>query len=164
MGNVLDSLSHLPIWDDLLVIVFVDHGCRFPGNSAYHLPEKFHIPIWFGGGAVGVDSTSESIVSQNDIAASLLGEMNISNDSFEFSCNFSADYKPSAYYAYNNGFGWLEPECNVFSNDKMEIILTEGNPQTDFNIAKAFFAKGTYRFLIVNKLRTISVILILIEY
>lgn len=143
MGNVLDSLSHLPIWDDLLVIVVADHGCRFPGNSAYHLPEKFHIPIWFGGGAVGVDSTSESIVSQNDIAASLLGEMNISNDSFEFSRNFfSADYKPSAYYAYNNGFGWLEPECaRVFSNDKMEIILTEGNPQTDFNIAKAFLQK-----------------------
>ena len=53
-----------------------------------------------------------------------------------------ADYKPSAYYAYNNGFGWIEPSgTRVFSNDKMEIILTEGSPQTEFNTAKAFLQK-----------------------
>jgi len=125
------------------VVLVADHDCHFPDNSAYHIPEKYHIPIWFGGGVVAVDSTSEAIVSQNDIAASILGEMQLSNKEFEFSRNFfSADYKPSAYYAYNNGFGWIEPQAiRVFSNDKMEIILSEGKPQTDFKIAKAFLQK-----------------------
>ncbi len=148
LGSFLDRLAQLKIWDDLLVVVIADHGCRFPGNSPYHVPEKFHIPIWFGGGAVKVDSVSHSIVSQNDLAASLLSQMNISNSNFEFSRNFFlGDYKPTAYYAYNNGFGWIESSSKrVFSNDKMELILTEGIPQTDFNIAKAFLQKVVTSF------------------
>lgn len=143
LGIILDKLAALPIWNDLMILVVADHGCRFPGNDLYHVPEKFHIPIWFGGGAITMDSTITNVISQNDIAPSILHQFGVSNEAFDFSQNiFSLNHKQTAYYAFNNGFGWVDNGgVQVFSNDNKKIILSQDNPKTNMNIAKAYLQK-----------------------
>jgi phosphoglycerol transferase MdoB-like AlkP superfamily enzyme len=148
LGILLDKLSKLPLWNDLLIVMLADHGARFPGNDLYHVPAKFKIPVWFGGGVIKDSFKMEKVFSQNDIAATLLYQLGFSNDDFIFGKNaFSKNYKPFAYYAFNNGFGWIdEGGLQVYSNDKNEIILKEGNPTMDLQNGKAFLQKVLNEF------------------
>ena len=148
LGILLDKLKQLPLWNDLLVVLSADHGARLPGNDQYQTPQKFRIPIWLGGGAVKKQLKMDQVVSQNDIAATVLYQLGLTNDEFIFSKNiFSKSYKPFAYYAFNNGFGWVdEGGVQVFSNDQKEIILKERNPVMDIQTGKAFLQKVLNEF------------------
>ncbi|MDQ3142639.1 MAG: LTA synthase family protein [Bacteroidota bacterium] len=129
-GNFMEELQKKEIWKNLVVIIVADHGGRFPGNMSYERPEKFKIPMIWTGGAITKDSIIHELVSQTDIASSLLSQLNIPNNDFNFSRNlFSNTYAPFAYYAFNNGLGWLDDDgLNVYSLDKNEIVIQEGNP------------------------------------
>lgn len=143
LGKLLNKLESDSLWNELLIVVMADHGARWPGNNSYHMPEKFHIPFWIGGGAVKVDSTIQAVSSQNDLPSTILGQMNMSYTAYSFSQDlFSSSRKEFAYYAFNNGFGWISPNgIWVYSNDKKECLYSKGI-QCDQNIlAKAYFQK-----------------------
>lgn len=148
LGILLDRLSLLPVWNNLLIVISADHGARFPGNNQYHVPQKFKIPIWFGGGVVTKTMNIDHVSSQNDIAATVLYQLGLSNDEFLFSKNmFSGMNKAFAYYAFNNGFGWVDEHgVQVYSNDKKEIILSEGQPVMNIQTGKAFLQKVLSEF------------------
>lgn len=141
LGKMLDKMELDPLWDELLIIIMADHGARWPGNNPYHLPEKFHIPFWMGGGAVQIDSTIEAVSSQNDLPATILGQMNLPHDAYSFSQDlFSFSRKEFAYYAFNNGFGWISPDgVWVYSNDQKDCMYTKRTPCDQNILAKAYF-------------------------
>lgn len=103
LGMFLDSLSHTPVWDNLLVIVFADHGITYGLDMSD--PEFFHMPLLMVGGAVRGPRKFPVLISQADIAATVLGQMGIAHTDFPWSRNvFSRNYTcPFIYCTYPSG-------------------------------------------------------------
>lgn len=98
VGQFLDSLSRTPLWDNLLVVIFADHGHTY--GLTLDNPEFFHMPLFLVGGAVARQCDVNTIIAQNDIVATILSQMGIGhNKDFPWSRNvFSRNYTyPFAY-------------------------------------------------------------------
>lgn len=124
LGQFLDRLSQTEAWDKLIVIIFADHG--YPYHQFYDNPEFFHIPLFIVGGALKKTGNINTLISQSDIAATLLAQMNISHRHFPRSRNvFSANYtKPFIYASYpsgvvlkdNRGFSMYDLQSGTFTS------------------------------------------------
>lgn len=103
-GEFIDKLKNSPAWDNLLVICTGDHGVNL--DYLFTQNEKTHIPLLFLGGAVKQPAQIDSIVNQTDLAATLLGQMELPHEDFVFSRDVMADTYtyPFAFHTYNNGF------------------------------------------------------------
>lgn len=125
LGRFLDRLSHTPVWDNTLVIIFADHG--YPYNQFYDRPDFFHIPLLFVGGALKRTGNVETLISQSDIAATVLSQMNITHRQFPYSRNiFSSRYvSPCVYATYpagvmlmdERGFSMYDHQSGVFISE-----------------------------------------------
>ncbi|MBD0369114.1 MAG: LTA synthase family protein, partial [Flavisolibacter sp.] len=116
-----------------------DHGHPLPltGNRA----ADFKIPIlWLGGALIKTGISGNNIVSQLDIAHTLVRQLGVMNNPFPFSKNsFDDSSKHWAFFTFNDGFGWVQPEKKiVLDNVGKKIILQEGKIlQNDIEAGKA---------------------------
>ena len=104
VGQFLDSLSRTPLWDNLVVVIFADHGHVY--NSSFGNPGFFHMPLLFTGGAVTGPDKLNTLISQSDIVGTLLSQMDIPHSAtFPWSRNvFSRNYTyPCVYANYPGG-------------------------------------------------------------
>lgn len=103
LGIMLDSLRHSPQWDNLLVVIYADHGIMY--RQSYEDPEFFRIPMVWTGGAVKEPRRIATLMNQSDLAATLLAQMGISHADYPWSRNvLSADYRqPFVYCSYPSG-------------------------------------------------------------
>ena len=103
LGTFLDSLSRTPVWDNLVVIIFADHGNMY--QLDYQHPMFFRMPLLMVGGAVKEAKTPDMFISQSDIAATLLAQMQLSNKEYPWSRNvLSKNYTyPFVYATYPSG-------------------------------------------------------------
>lgn len=103
-GEFVEKLKASPAWKDLLIILIADHGC----NDGKSLPREQYvrIPLLMLGGAVKQPRKIDTIMSQSDMAATLLGQLGMSHDEFTFSRDILADtYKKHfSFHDYPNGF------------------------------------------------------------
>ena len=130
VGQLLDSLSRTPLWDNLLVVLFTDHGHTY--NLTLDNPEFFHIPLFFVGGAVKQIKNVDTIIAQNDIVATILSQMSIPhNQEFPWSRNvFSKNYTyPFAYCNYPAGALLVDNSGKTMMDTQSGYIMTE-IPQT----------------------------------
>lgn len=129
-------------WKNTLVILVADHGTIIPFNTPNHAAEKFQIPmIWLGGALSVKDTTIAKYASQTDIAKTLLTQLNAPCEDFIFSNNlFSQDFEGYAFYAFNNGFGFMEKELKlIFDNNTGKYIYTQAvTDSLQLNYGKAF--------------------------
>ncbi|MDR2027727.1 MAG: LTA synthase family protein [Prevotellaceae bacterium] len=133
-GQFIDRLKKTPAWDNLLIILLADHGCCYPANVTTHDPDFFHTPMLWLGGAVAKPLKTDKMISQTDLAATLLGQLNIPHDDFTFSRNvFSSSYSyPFAFFSFNNGFGFRDSTgVSVYDNHPDRTILEEPTPSPD---------------------------------
>lgn len=109
IGQFVDALRQTPQWDNLLFIFIPDHGV-----GHYGLDEtsklKMHVPVLWLGGAVREPRVVDVVCNQTDQAATLLGQMGIGHDEFQFSRDvLSQTYtQPFAYHTFNNGFSLVD--------------------------------------------------------
>ncbi len=125
IGRFLDRLSQSPVWDKTVVIIFADHG--YPYHQFYDRPDFFHIPLLIVGGALRHTGNVETLISQSDIAATLLSQMNITHRQFPYSRNiFSSRYvSPCVYATYpagvmlmdERGFSMYDHQSGVFISE-----------------------------------------------
>ena len=103
LGVFLDSLSRTSAWDNLVVIIFADHGSMY--QLDYQNPMFFRMPLLMVGGAVREPKTLDMFVSQSDIVATLLAQMQISSEEYPWSRNvLSKHYTyPFVYVTYPAG-------------------------------------------------------------
>ncbi len=108
LGILIDKLKASPAWKNLLVICVGDHGVNYGHNYGPQLPRnKFpHIPLLFLGGAVKQPLRIDTIMSQTDLAATLLGQLDLPHEDFIFSRDVLAETYayPFSFHTYNNGF------------------------------------------------------------
>lgn len=104
-GEFIDKLKQTPAWDDTLVICVADHGYNATSNPPSR-QDYAHIPILLTGGALAEHGSIDPIMSQTDLAATLLGQMGLDHEEFIFSRDVLADtYKiPFSFHTFNNGF------------------------------------------------------------
>lgn len=105
IGRLIDRLKDSPAWEDLLVVIVADHGVNKTQQEMTTLRHA-HIPLLMLGGAVRKPAVIDDIVSQTDLAATLLAQLGIDHSEFEFSRNVLADsyrHHPMAYHSFANG-------------------------------------------------------------
>ena len=137
-------------WKNTLMIVIADH-------SSVHIEPhddffgKFHIPMLWLGGALSVrDTMITQIGSQADLAATLLAQLGVTHKDFLWSKNIlSADYQSFAYFAFQNGFGFVQKNSRyVFDTEGSFFIQKEGTIDSlDIKKGKAFLQMSYQDYL-----------------
>ena len=119
IGSFVDKLKQTPLWNDLLVIFVADHGYRYPEHLKEYEPSRYHIPVLWVGGAVKQPLRIDAIAAQTDLAATLLGQLDIPHRAFLFSKDiFDNRYPSFAFYTFSNGFGFADSTgVSTYDND-----------------------------------------------
>lgn len=111
IGRFVERVRNSPAWEKLLILLVPDHGMANFRRGSYTENEIHRIPMLWLGGAVKEPRTVESYASQIDIAATLLGQLGIAHDDFDYSKDIFDPALPKfAYYTYNDGFVVLTAE------------------------------------------------------
>ena len=110
IGRMIDRLKASPAWDNLVIVLVADHGYPYPSTLLYNEPLRHRIPmLWLGGGLCGPREVT-AYASQIDLAATLLAQLGIAHDDFDYSKDIFAPAPPRkfAYYAFDDGFGVVD--------------------------------------------------------
>jgi phosphoglycerol transferase MdoB-like AlkP superfamily enzyme len=104
IGNFISEMKKTPQWDNLLVIMLPDHGFSYLGVGEEHELHD-HVPMLWLGGAIKTPRRIEQLCNQTDLPATLLGQLGITHDDYQFSRDvMSKSYRyPFAVHTYNNG-------------------------------------------------------------
>jgi phosphoglycerol transferase MdoB-like AlkP superfamily enzyme len=134
LGQFIDKLKQTPAWDNLLIICLADHGYCYPKNVTGRDPVFFHTPMLWLGGAVVQPMKIDKLANQTDLAATLLGQLNLPHNDFTFSRDvFNTSYTyPFVFFSFNNGFGIRDSAgVSVYDNNPDKVILEEPAPNQE---------------------------------
>jgi phosphoglycerol transferase MdoB-like AlkP superfamily enzyme len=146
--NYFEEAKKQTWYNNTLFVLVADHGHHLPLNRSMDEPESRKIASMIIGGAIldSLRGTELSIIcNQNDLPASILAQLNLKSNEFEWSKNvFNSSAKQFAYYSQENVLGWITPnEPLVYSlkNNKLispEIVDSTIQTSVELNNAKAY--------------------------
>ncbi|MCF0069239.1 sulfatase-like hydrolase/transferase [Dyadobacter sp. CY261] len=141
LGTFLREAKTKSWWKNTLVVIIADHGHPLP-ETRKDKPAEFHIPmLWLGGALKAAPSHVDTLASQTDLAATLLNQMRIPSGTFAWSNDiFKKGRKDFAYFAFNNGLGWMRPD-GFLVRDNIGGNITEKNgalPRQEEPLSKAY--------------------------
>ncbi len=131
VGRMVDRLKASGAWENLLVILVADHGYPYPRTLTYNEPLRHRIPMIWTGGAVSEPCVVETYASQIDLAATLLGQLNLPHADFDYSKDLFAPAPPRkfAYYTFNDGFGVVDSLGTAVWDATGDQVVTSTNPE-----------------------------------
>ncbi len=141
IGDFITKSKMEKWWKNTLVIFVADHGHPIPGYDPNDRPSKFHIPLIFSGGALKIKGKINSIGSQTDIAATILDQLNIPGNNFEWSKDLlDSSARQFAFYSFNNGFGFVTPKGAVTIDNvsKQIIYIDKSFDSSNIKFGKAY--------------------------
>ena len=144
LGRFVNELRRLPMWKNTLVMLVPDHLGAYPETLNYYTLARYRIPLIFVGGAVRRPCRVSVIGSQQDIAATLLGQLGIDHRPMIFSKNMLNPQAPHfAFFTVPDAFGMVTEENQlIYDNTSSEIKLNTGkSPGKNLNYGKAYLQK-----------------------
>ena len=137
IGQLITTLQNSPIWDNLLVIIIPDHGCLW--HQTYEDPEFFHSPMLWLGGAVKAPGQVDVLMSQSDIAATLLAQLGLPHNQFTWSRNvLSRHYThPAVYCNYPAGIMLRDTTGTTIFDLAAQKPITQKPEPSDERIRRA---------------------------
>ena len=129
LGEFIDRLKQLPVWNNLLVICLPDHGSSPTFNVTS--PTFYHIPMLWLGGAIKAPAVIHTLMNQSDMPATLLGQLGLPHQDFKYSRNiFSTSYTyPFAYSTFSDGFMFKDSTgVTIFDNAARKPVYNEPAP------------------------------------
>ena len=131
VGKMIDRLKASSAWKDLLVVLVADHGYPYPRTLTYNEPLRHRIPMIWTGGAVARPRVVEDYAAQIDIAATLLAQLGVAHDDFDYSKDIFAPTPPRkfAYYTFNDGFGVVDASGEAVWDATAGRAVTATNPE-----------------------------------
>ncbi|MBE6182095.1 MAG: LTA synthase family protein [Rikenellaceae bacterium] len=145
IGRMIERLKNSPAWENLLVVLVADHGYPYPATLAYNEPLRHRIPMLWLGGAIDRPRIVEEYASQIDLCATLLGQMGIAHNDFDYSKDIFAPTPPRkfAYYTFEEGFGVVDATGEAIWDAKGNRIIRETAPEL-LNIGRTMLQR-TFR-------------------
>ena len=141
LGDFIDKLKKLPLWNNTLIVLVSDHGFKYPASIKEYDPKRYHIPMLWLGGAIKEPRVIANYGNQTDLAATLLYQLDLPHKEFTFSNNMVDSLQPAyAFYSYNNGFGFIDTTgVSVYDceSEKPLIIKPEAGNEIRLNNGKA---------------------------
>jgi len=131
LNNYFDQAKKQAWYKKTLFILVADHGHRLPRNiNEAYMPSKYHIPLLLMGGAIKDEyrgTRIHKIGGQTDIAATILGQLNLPYSEFKWSKDLlNPKSRSFAFFDWDNGFGFITPEQSIsFDNIGKEVIFTK---------------------------------------
>lgn len=134
-------------YKNTLFILVADHGHRLPkGSTMAYDPAKYHIPLLFFGEVIKPEYRGKQISklgNQTDIAATLLAQLNLPHQQFEWSKNLLNPYTHDfAFFDWDNGFGYITPEQAVSYDNSGQKMIYIRNKQADKSITNRTLLYG----------------------
>jgi phosphoglycerol transferase MdoB-like AlkP superfamily enzyme len=118
-------------YDNTLFIVTADHAHKHPMERKYNEPARHHIPLLICGGALKEEYKGRIFTrtaSQLDMAATILGQLDLKNTQFKWSKNFLNKYsKGFAFYTFDNGFGFVSDSSEVVYDQNLKSTIISRN-------------------------------------
>lgn len=125
IGRMVEKLRASPAWDNLLLVFVADHGYPYPETLMYNEPMRHRIPMLWVGGAVEGARMVDHYASQIDLCATLLAQMALPHDDFDYSKDIFAPSPPRkfAYYTFEEGFGVVDASGEAIWDAKSGQVL-----------------------------------------
>ena len=142
IGNFIELAKTKPWWKNTLIVLIADHSGRFPYDREIHLPERYAIPmIWLGGALDSTGVINNTIGGQQDVAATILGQLDIKHDEYLYSRDILAHNDSQfALYLWANGLGYKTDKGSIaFSTDTKKVFWQTGDTLNLEQQAKALF-------------------------
>lgn len=140
LGQFIEKAKKQAWYKNTIIIIVADHGHRLPLSDQKEL--DFKIPmLWFGGALKTSPRVISEVCSQNDLAKTLLNQLNINSNAYRWSKDiFAKNYKPFAYFAFNNGFGLVQNNKSFsFDNVGKQLIQkSRAISEHDLSVGKAY--------------------------
>ena len=150
----LSKAKKQPWYKNTLFIFVADHGHIYPKNKYdVYQPERYHIPLLFYGDVIKDEFKGkklDKIGSQQDLAATLLAQLNLSAKEFTWSKNLLNPYtKDFAFFSWDNGLGFINAnQCITFDNvGKTVLYQTNSNTKTNLNFGKSYLQTAYQQFI-----------------
>jgi phosphoglycerol transferase MdoB-like AlkP superfamily enzyme len=135
LGEFIETAKTKDWWKETLVVLVADHGCRLGDITAYE-KRKFNVPmLWLGGALNARDTIIHKIGSQTDIPVTILNQLGLPSEDFQFGKDLlSNDSKSFAYYAYSDGIGFLLDSSYSIYNLITEKHLQHDHPDSSLGL------------------------------
>lgn len=130
VGSFVKHLQARPErWRRSLVILVPDHLGAWPDNPDDFKPWRFHVPMIWVGGALGDRGEVETLGSQQDIAATLLGLMGLPHNDMPFSKDLlNPAVSHYAFFMMHDGEGLLKSrEGAIVDNRRKSTVWKQGS-------------------------------------
>ena len=152
LGKYFEKAKKELWYKNTLFILVADHGHHLPRENDMALPASRKIPLLILGGALKNEFKGKTIDitgNHHDIPATLLNQMQLPANKFGWSKNLlNKNCRNFAYYANENGFGWItkETQFNFNNESKKTDYSSTKNSINDsiLNTGKAYL-QGVYQ-------------------
>ena len=130
LWNFVEKVRTTPAWENLLIVITADHGINYKQTDQQTPLLKNHIPMLWIGGAVREPRDIGLLCNQSDMAATLLGQLQLDHSDFAFSRDvLSATYShPTAVHNYNNAQLLIDSTGHIlYDFDARRLIIDHSN-------------------------------------
>lgn len=143
MGAIVREYRKLPRWKNTLIVFVPDHVGSYKENLNDHDRSRYQIPLILAGGAISRPMKVGIIGSQQDIAATLLGQLGVEHREFTFSKNMMSDATPKfAFFAVNDAFGVVSEENSlIYDKRAKRIVYDKGEKGFNLKRGQAYLQK-----------------------
>lgn len=143
MGAIVRGYRKLPRWKNTLIVFVPDHVGGYKENLNDHDRSRYQIPLILAGGAISRPMKVGIIGSQQDIAATLLGQLGVEHREFTFSKNMMSDATPKfAFFAVNDAFGIVSEENSlIYDNRAKRTVYDKGEKGFNLKRGQAYLQK-----------------------
>lgn len=141
IGDFVTRLRTTALWDNTLLVFVADHAMQsYPQGINNYDPARFRIPMIWIGGAIEKPFIVSAFGSQNDLAATLLLQLQIDHSDYAFSKNMlDPQSRKFAFYSYVNGFCMMDSAgMYLYDNNQEKALVQRGDPALEKQ-AKAYF-------------------------
>ncbi len=135
VGAFVDWLKRSGRWQRSLVVLVPDHLGAWPEVIDNFKPWRFHIPMVWTGGAVQRPMVVDTYASQQDLAATLLGQLAVQPGKWTFSKDiFRTNTSHYAFFMMNDGFGLVNDSAAVVFDNKLGRVVYRSGKSADSHV------------------------------
>ena len=144
VGDFVRRFAQLPQWKNTVLVIVPDHLGAYPEDIDNLTVERYQIPLLITGGAIREPMEVETIGSQQDIAATLLAQLDLPHSDFRFSKDLFDSASPHfAFFTVPDAMGMVTEQNRwVYDNKSGRAVVDEGmSPGQNAQAAKAYLQK-----------------------